>query len=147
MSLTERIVRLAAILLGISSTLLILAAGNLFFGAWLFSTRHEPFWALCWTAAGIAFVAYGVVSLLDLGRRIAAPAMDLMRPLLKLGAIALALTGVAWAVQTEILWQRTGDFEAYGVVIGLIMAVDGAAAFWWLERPRPEPAPRAHSGA
>ena len=110
MSLAERVVCLAAIFLSISSTLLILAAGNLFFAAWLFSIRHEPFWALCWTAAGIAFVAYGVVSLLDLGRRIAAPAMDLMRPLLKLGAIALALTGVAWAVQTEILWQRTGDF-------------------------------------
>ena len=147
MPLAERIVRLAAIFLGISSTLLILAAGNLFFAAWTFSTRHEPFWVICWTAAGIAFVAYGVVSLLDLGRRIAAPAMELMRPLLKLGAIALALTGVAWAVQTEILWERTGDFEAYGVVIGLIMAVDGTAAFWWLERPRPEPAPRAHLGA
>ena len=62
--------------------------------------------------------------------------MELLRPLLKLGAIALALAGPAWAVDTEIRWQRTGDFEAYGVVIGLIMAVEGAAAFWWLEQPR-----------
>ena len=136
--MTERIVRAAAALLAVTSVLLILAAGNLFFAAWFFSTEQKWFWALCWTAGGLAFAAYGIVTLLGLARRIAAPAMDLLRPVLKLGAITLALVGAAWPIQTEIRWQETRDFEAYGVVIGLIMLAQGVAAYWWLERPTPE---------
>jgi len=90
MSLVERIIRLVPGLLGISSVLLILAAGNLFFAAWLFSTRHEPFWALCWTAAGIAFVAYGVVSLLDLGQ---VPCELAQRPALGVGVEIVLVRG------------------------------------------------------
>ncbi|HEY2956064.1 MAG TPA: hypothetical protein VGK89_12540 [Candidatus Eisenbacteria bacterium] len=147
MSLEQRIARFATAVLGAASVLLVLAAGNLFFAAWLFSTRHQWPLALGWAAAGATFVAYAALILLDLSRRVAATLMSLLRPLLKLGAIALALAGVAWAVDTEVRWQRSGDFEAYGVVIGLVMAVEGAAAFWWLEQPRSERAPGARPGA
>jgi len=145
MSLVQRIAGLAGGLLGVASVLLVLAAGNLFYAAWTFSTQHQPFWALSWAAAGVAFVAYAALILMGLAHATQPSAMDLLRPLLKLGAIALALVGAAWAVQTGIRWQQSGDFEAYGVVIGLIMAVDGAAAFWWLEQPRRDLAQGAHS--
>jgi len=141
MTISERIARLAAPLLGISSVLLVLAGGNLFFAAWLFSTRGQRFWALFWSGGGAAFVAYGIVLLLDLARRISAPAMKLMRPLLKLGALVLALLGAAWPILTEIRWRQTGDFEAYGVVIGLIMLAEGVTAFGWLQWPRREITP------
>jgi hypothetical protein len=136
MTVSERITRLAGPLLGVTSVLLILAAGNLFFAAWLFATRHQTFWASFWAAGGTAFVAYAIVSLLDLAQLVAAPAMELLRPLLKLGAIALVLTGAAWPIMTVIRWRQTGDLEAYGVVIGLIMLAQGVAAYAWLARRR-----------
>jgi hypothetical protein len=122
--------------------LLVLAGGNLLFAAWLFSTRHQLFWTSFWAAGGVAFVGWGILSLLELAKKIPAAAMDLMRPLLKLGALVLALFGIAWPIMTVIRWRQTGDLEAYGVVIGLIMLAQGAAAFWWLGRPRGD-APRA----
>jgi hypothetical protein len=136
MTISERIDRLAPALLGISSVLLVLAGGNLLFAAWLFSTRHQLFWTSFWAAGGVAFVGWGLMSLLDLAKRIPAPAIDLLRPLLKLGAIVLALAGIAWPILTVIRWRQTGDLEAYGVVIGLIMLAQGVAAYGWLERPR-----------
>jgi len=136
MMISERIDRLAAAVLGISSALLLLAGGNLLFAAWLSSTRHQTFWASFWAAGGVAFVGWGVMSLLGLARQIPAPAIDRMRLLLQLGALALALAGIAWPIQTEIRWRRTGDFEAYGVVIGLIMLAQGVTALGWLGRPR-----------
>ncbi len=99
-----------------------------------------------WGASGVAFVAYGVVMLIDLARGLPNPVRELLLPFLKLGAIALVLAGAAWAVQTETRWQQTGDFEAYGVVIGFIMAVHGTAVFWWLERPRPAGMPPPAGG-
>ena len=136
MAITERILRLAAALLRISSLFLILAAGNLVFAAWLFFTRHQPYWALFWAGGAVAFVAYAVVSMLALAKRIPTPVMEWMRPVLQLGAVLLALAGAAWPVQTEIRWRQTGDFEAYGVVIGLIMLAQGVTAYEWLGRPR-----------
>ena len=141
MTLLERILRLAAALLGISSLLLILAAANLVFAAWLFFSRHQPFWALFWAGGAVAFVAYAVVSMLALAKRIPTPVLDGLRPVLLLGAVLLALAGAAWPIQTEIRWRQTGDFEAYGVVIGLIMLAQGVAAFVWLQLSRREVAP------
>ena len=141
MTLTERIVRLAAPLLGACSVLMILAASNLFFAGWLFFTRGTTFWATFWTVAGAALAAYGIVSLLALARRLPAATMDLVRPVLMTGAVLLALAGAAWPIQTGIRWRRTGDFEAYGVVIGLVMLAEGVAAFAWLALARRE-APR-----
>jgi hypothetical protein len=136
MGFPERIAVLAAPILGVTSVLLLLAGGNLFFAAWLFATRHQAFWASFWAVGGTALVAYALLSLLDLEQLIAAPAMALLRPLLRLGAVALALAGAAWPVMTVIRWRQTGDLEAYGVVIGLIMLAHGIAAFVWLARPR-----------
>ena len=141
MTVSERIVRLAAPVLGACSVLMILAASNLLFAGWLFFTRGTTFWATFWTASGAALAAYGVVSLLALARRIPAPLMDAARPVLMTGAVLLALAGAAWPIQTEIRWRRTGDFEAYGVVIGLVMLAEGVAAFTWLALA-PREAPR-----
>jgi len=127
----ERMVRLAAAALGISSVFLILAALNLLFAGWLFFTRDIPFWAWFWSVNGALFLAYGAGSLLALARRIPAPALDVARPIHVLGAVLLALAGAAWPIVTEIRWRRTGDFEAYGVVIGLIMLATGVAALAW----------------
>jgi hypothetical protein len=138
MTIAERLDRFAAALLGTSSALLVLAGGNLLFAAWLSSTRHQLFWTTFWAVAGVAFVGWGILSLLELAKKIPAPAVDLMRPLLQLGALALVLGGIAWPIQTGIRWRRTGDFEAYGAVIGLIMLAQGAAALWRLARPRGE---------
>ena len=134
--------RLAAAGFGAFSALLILAAGNLFFAGWLSFTRDNPFWAAFWTVGGTAFAAYGIVGLFALARRIPAPALDVFRPVLMAGAVLLALAGAAWPIDTEIRWRRTGDFEAYGVVIGLIMLAEGVAAFAWLALARRAAAPR-----
>jgi drug/metabolite transporter (DMT)-like permease len=131
--------RAFATTLALSSALLVLSAGALFFGAW--TVRDRPFWPLFWGAGGAAFLAYGIVTLLALANRIPALAMELVRPVLQLGAILLALVGAAWPVQVVIRWRQTGDLEAYGVVIGLIMLAQGIAAFAWLMRPRLEPGP------
>jgi hypothetical protein len=132
MTLPDRILRLAAPLLGFFSVLLILAAGNLFFAAWLFFARDRQFWAWFWAAGGAVFVSYAAVTMLALARRIPPPMLDVARPVLQLGAGLFALAGAAWPVQTVIRWRQTGDLEAYGVVIGLIMLAEGVAAFVWL---------------
>jgi len=140
MTLTARILRLAAPLLGICSVLMILAATNLFFASWLF-VRDRPFWALFWAGGGAAFVVYAVVTLLALAKRIPAQVFDAVRPVLLLGAALLALAGAAWPIQTELHWRQTGDLETYGVVIGLIMLADGVASLVWLTMSRREAAP------
>src|SRR2546426_10008277 len=94
MTLTARILRLAAPLLGICSVLMILAATNLFFASWLF-VHDRPFWALFWAGGGAAFVVYAVVTLLALAKRIPAQVFDAVRPVLLLGAAMLALAGAA----------------------------------------------------
>jgi hypothetical protein len=50
------------------------------------------------------------------------------------------LVGALWPIQTEIRWRHTGQFEAYGVVIGLIMVAHGVAVLGWLARSRREAA-------
>ena len=135
-STARRIAPVAARLLGISSVLLVLAGGNLLFAAWLSLARERLFWASFWATSGILFIAYGVACLLAVTKLAPGPAMTLLRPPLTLGAIALVLAGAAWPVQTEIRWRRTGDFEAYGVVIGLVMLAQGITALGWLARSR-----------
>ena len=139
MTPTERITRIAGALLGVCSVLLILSAGVLFYAAW--TTRHEPFWVVFWGGNALLFIAYGVVCLLDVASGGAPGPFDAIYPLLKLGAILLALTGAAWPVMTVIRWERTGDLEAYGIVVGLVMLAHGIASACWLWRPRPAAAP------
>ena len=147
MSIVERSAKVVAAVLGVSSVLMILAGFNLLFASWLFWTRQQPLETLFWGVGGVAFIAYAIAILLELARREPDPRRELLLPLLKLGAIALVLAGPAWVVQTELQWRRTGDFEAYGGVIGCIMAIHGIAAFWWLERPRRETDPLPPRGA
>ncbi len=147
MTFVQRSRRLFATALGLSAALLALSALNLLYAAALFWSRHQIFWALFWTLSACGFMAHAAGTGLALSRGVAEPWMELVRPLLKLGAIALALAGAAWAVQTVVRWERTGDFEAYGVVIGLVMVLHGAIAFVWLSQPPRDPAVRPGSAA
>jgi hypothetical protein len=132
----ERFRRAVGFVAAVFSMLLMLAGVNLLFACWLFWTRHQFPGAMFWGASGIALIAYGSALILELARGPDDPRRGPRRAMLRAAAIVLTIAGVAWAIQTEAHWRTTGEWEAYGVVIGAIMAIEGAAAFGWTTLPR-----------
>ncbi len=106
-----------------------------------FSRESQFIWAAFRGLGALAFIAFGAATLLFLSRRLAAPARERLRPALLLGSIGAALAGGGWAFDTLVHWQRSGDLEAYGVVLGAVLAAQGCLTFWSLERTAGGPGP------
>ena len=136
METQPRVMRLVGSFLTLGAVLLTLSAVALAYGAaatWMEGRRIE---ACLWAAGGAAFVLFGLLAMLEVRGRLQDTLGDRLRPLIKLGAIMLAITGPAWVAHTGVRFQQTGDLEAYGVAIGGLMGLLGVAAYWWLEQPR-----------
>ncbi len=98
--------------------------------------ESRPFWTLFWSLSAAALVGFGATTLLYLSRRLAPPAKDVLRPLLLLGSLAAAIAGVGRALDALVLWRHTGDLEAFAILVGLVLAVQGSLTFRLVERVR-----------
>jgi hypothetical protein len=134
---TERSSGLEVSVTRAASVLLIMAGLVLGYPAVQFAQASRLFWAVFWGLGALAFVGFGVATLLYLSRRLAPPRRALLRPVLLLGSIAAALAGAGWALDTLVRWQHSGDLEAYGVVLGLVLALQGSLTFLAVERGGP----------
>ena len=134
---TERSFGFEASVTRAASVLLIM--GGLVLGYPAVQLAQEPrlFWMVFWGLGALVFMGFGVATLLYLSRRLTAPARALLRPMLLLGSIAAALAGAGWALDTLARWQHSGDLEAYGVVLGLVLALQGSLTFLAVERGEP----------
>lgn len=137
MDAAQRFLGLGALASRVSSGLLILVGAVMFYPAHVFWKEGQPVFTALWVGGAMATIAYGTLALLCLLGVLKGSMEELVRPLLKLGAIVIAIAGGAWAVGSVVRWQQTGDLEAYAVVFGALMLLQGTAAFWELERPAP----------
>jgi len=86
-------------------------------------------WIAVKLAACVAVVVTGAMTWVYVRRR---PSRLTAASLLLLGAMGIMVLGAAGAVWTIHLAEVTGDFEAWGMVINLVMIIQGALTTWHL---------------
>ena len=133
----DRQTRLEASVTRTASVLLIAAGLALAHPAVRFARESHVFWMVFWGLGALAFVGFGVATLLFLSGRLSPLARAWLRPMLMLGSIAASFAGAGWVLDALVRWQHGGALEFQGVVPGLVLALQGSLAFLVVERGRP----------
>ena len=107
-----------------------MAGGVLLVPVYRFGRDGDWLLSAFWLGASVAFFTYGLLSLVSLWERVPVAVSDMLRPLVKLGAIGIAVAGAAWFVVALNTLHQTDHFEGYPFLFGVLMATQGALMHW-----------------